>query len=270
MSIPNVPKCSGEGGNTITPSPKKGWCFTINNYTNFDICRIIEIKNAKYIYGIEKGEKGTPHLQGYIHFDKKLRFSHVKDFLGEKAHIEPRKGTIEQAINYCKKDGDFYSNVELWKKKKIILNIPEIYGWQLEIDELVQQPPHPRKIYWRWENLGNFGKSTMMKYLCIKYGALCLSGKAGDMKYGILKYYEKRKEYPKIIVIDIPRSIDIDFISYTGIEEIKNGCFFCPKYESDMMIMESPHIIIFSNEEPFTDKLSIDRWDIKNISQMNI
>lgn len=68
-------------------------------------------------------------------------------------------------------------------------------------------------------------------------------------------------------MIDIPRSVDIDFLSYTGIEEIKNGCFFCGKYESDMVIMPIPHIIIFSNEEPNVDKLSADRWDIKNIRE---
>lgn len=266
MSSP-VPKCSGEEGNTNTSSPKKGWCFTINNFTQEDINDIIKFQNEYfYIYGKETGASGTHHLQGYLHFHKKVRFSQVKAIIN-KAHIEPRKGTKEQAVQYCQKDGDYYTNNKEWQKKKTI-PIPEIYGWQLEIDEIVQHPPHARKIHWRWENTGNFGKSTMIKYLCLKYGAICLSGKAGDMKYGILKYYERKKEYPSIICIDIPRSIDIDYLSYTGIEEIKNGCYFNTKYESEMVIMNTPHIIIFANEEPNIDKLSSDRWDIKNLRNL--
>lgn len=265
----SVPECSGEGGNTISPSPKKGWCFTINNFDDSHLCDIENVPKCKYIYGVEKGASGTPHLQGYIHFMNKMRFNDVKKLLGKQAHIEPRKGTVQQAVEYCQKEGDYYSNYDNWKnKKKKTIPIPEIYGWQLEIDEIVQNPPHARKIHWRWENTGNFGKSTMIKYLCLKYGAICLSGKAGDMKYGILKYYERRKEYPSIICIDIPRSIDIDYLSYTGIEEIKNGCYFNTKYESEMVLMDTPHIIIFANEEPNIDKLSSDRWDIKNLRNL--
>lgn len=264
----SVPKSSGEGGNTTSPSPKKGWCFTINNYTANDIKLIEEFQtNYDFIYGIEKGENGTPHLQGYIHLHEKQRFSNIKSWL-PRAHLEARKGSIMQAVDYCKKDGDYYTNNARWKKKTSIeIPIPEIHGWQLEIDNIIQNPPHARRIYWRWENIGNYGKSTMIKYACLKFNAICLSGKAGDMKYGIMMYYKKWNRYPKTIMIDIPRSVDIDFLSYTGIEEIKNGCFFCGKYESDMVIMPIPHIIIFSNEEPNVDKLSADRWDIKNIRE---
>lgn len=44
------------------------------------------------------------HWQGYIELSKPCRVSFVKSILGDKsAHIEARKGTADQAIEYCKK-----------------------------------------------------------------------------------------------------------------------------------------------------------------------
>ena len=91
------------------------------------------------------------------------------------------------------------------------------------------------------------------------------SGKSADMKYMIIKYYEKHTKYPETVIFDVPRSIK-DYLSYAGIEEIKNGCFASSKYECDMVIMNTPHVIIFANELPEVDKLSRDRWRIHNLN----
>jgi hypothetical protein len=62
-----------------------------------------------HVIGKEVGEENlVPHLQGYIEFKKALRFSVVKSFLGERCHIEVRKGTRRQAAEYCKKQGQFW------------------------------------------------------------------------------------------------------------------------------------------------------------------
>lgn len=86
-----------------------GFCFTINNYTHADISNINNLPSQSYryiIYGIEQGEQGTPHLQGYIHYQRNVRFSRVKKDL-PRAHIEARKGSIHQAVEYCKKEALF-------------------------------------------------------------------------------------------------------------------------------------------------------------------
>lgn len=95
------------------PSSKRlrNFCFTINNYTDEDIknCDDLHEKGlCKYIiYGKEEAKTGTPHLQGYCELSKQMPFNTVKKLLGGTVHIEPRKGTSEQASVYCKKDGDF-------------------------------------------------------------------------------------------------------------------------------------------------------------------
>ena len=86
------------------------WCFTINNYTEEDEQNLLDkLTPDKVVYAIvgrEKGESGTPHLQGYVYFKRRLNMSTPKARLGKTAHLEPARGTPEQNEQYCSKDGD--------------------------------------------------------------------------------------------------------------------------------------------------------------------
>lgn len=97
----------------------RNWCFTlfgdenvtgilpgaylksIENITNKKgdgICRYIIQQREKC------PESGKIHIQGYAEFVSPVRFSVLQKHFGEKCHCEPRKGTQEEAINYCKKE----------------------------------------------------------------------------------------------------------------------------------------------------------------------
>lgn len=90
-------------------SKARNYCFTINNYTDADEealkSWVTDLLAAYVVYGKEVGESGTPHLQGYAEFNKQFRLTELKK-LHATAHWEERKGTREQAVNYCKKDGE--------------------------------------------------------------------------------------------------------------------------------------------------------------------
>lgn len=59
------------------------------------------------LYGYEKcPTTGRNHLQGYVCFKKKQKLSALKK-LDATAHFEVRRGTIQQAIDYCKKEGRY-------------------------------------------------------------------------------------------------------------------------------------------------------------------
>lgn len=88
----------------------RNWCFTINNWSEEDVDILTKLEDDKIIqwviFGKEVGDNGTPHLQGYVEFNKAFTLGGLKK-LHKTAHWEPRKGTREQAVVYCKKDGDW-------------------------------------------------------------------------------------------------------------------------------------------------------------------
>ncbi len=87
----------------------KHWVLTLNNPTKRDSETVkrpgTEGSLLDYlILGKEKGEDGTKHLQGYCVFKNRVRLSGVKK-IWPRAHLEIRKGTPKEAMDYCKKEG---------------------------------------------------------------------------------------------------------------------------------------------------------------------
>lgn len=250
-------------GNT-KPKPKqesdaKMWCFTINNYTEEELNKLVQSLNSddKYVIGKEVGKEGTPHLQGYIKFYRKCRLTALKK-LNERAHWEKCKGNEKDNVKYCTKDGKYVTNMEISKPLKLIKD-EQLYVWQKEIVAMVKEEPDDRSIYWYWEPNGRIGKTQFSKYLSAKYKAIPIEGKKSDILYCAAMFESE------IYIMDIERSAE-DYVSYAAIEKIKNGYYMCAKYESRPVIRNSPHLIVFANFEPDLDKLSLDRWHVKELS----
>ena len=256
-------------GNTITKSkqvnPSKYWCFTLNNYKKEDLKKI-SVKVLRYCIGEEVGKKGTPHLQGYIEFDKRQRPMGVfKEY--KNIHWEKRIATAAEAAAYCRKDGKFITNIKYKKEVKVLkdnlLNI-----WEKEILRILDQEPDDRTIYWFKSKCGT-GKTTFCKYLVMKKGAIVLGGKSADMKNGIITYKNQNDDCdPEIILVNLPKTFDTNYLSYTGIEECKDMMFYSGKYEGGMVCGNCPHLIIFSNEMPDLDNIGVDRWKVYDIDTL--
>ena len=261
-----------KSGNTRQISPSKYWCFTLNNYSSDDLKKLDECNSVdKYIFQEEVGETGTPHLQGFVQFDNRVRPKNIVDF-SKAAHWEKKKGTIAQNIAYCSKTSSrkpeslpFCRGFVLPKSPRIITVLRE---FQKTIVDKIREVPDDRTIHWFWESRGKIGKSSLTRYLVFHHNALVCSGKATDMKYLIVKYYEKHGSYPELIVFDVPRTSE-KFLSYQGIEEIKNGCFANTKYECDTVLIDFPHVVVFANFPPETSKMSADRWSVVNLRPMD-
>lgn len=93
--------------NATRRSKAKNWCFTWNNYPE-NYASYFPIQDASYtVFGLEVGESGTKHLQGYIQFKRQRLFSTVRRLFDGSAHWEVQRGSAKQASDYCKKDGEY-------------------------------------------------------------------------------------------------------------------------------------------------------------------
>lgn len=82
-------------------SQGRAWVFTLNNPTSDELP--LHPKERYVIYQRERGENGTPHLQGYIELTTNSKLGGMKKWLPG-AHFELRRGTRDQARAYCRKE----------------------------------------------------------------------------------------------------------------------------------------------------------------------
>lgn len=79
----------------------RAWCFTINNPD--DVGAPQQWPYKYLVYQLEKGESGTPHLQGFVHMPNPMRLTGMKK-LDARAHWLPAKGSALQNKEYCTKE----------------------------------------------------------------------------------------------------------------------------------------------------------------------
>jgi len=174
-------------------SKARGYCFTLNNYTEDDYNSVICIASTYLIVGKETGESGTPHLQGFVYFENPRAFNAVKKMI-PKAHIEPMKGTAMQASEYCKKDKDFYEKGDIPRQ-----------GTRNDLEEI-------RKV------LQETNKMSEVVKVANSYQAV-------KMAEQILKYHEKPRNWkPKVVWFHGPTGTGKSKLAY---EMLGEDCYTC-------------------------------------------
>lgn len=90
--------------------PARSYCFTLNGTERplpdaEDLLGRIEgCRHFRYvIFQLEIGPTGNRHYQGYVEFSKPVRYNDLKD-AATGCHVEIRRGTRQQARDYCRKD----------------------------------------------------------------------------------------------------------------------------------------------------------------------
>jgi hypothetical protein len=81
----------------------RNWCFTINNWTQSDLFAVDMLLKQKATYGCysqEIGEKGTPHIQGFVHLGNALSLEYMKKSLS-RSHLIVSNGTPQENRIYC-------------------------------------------------------------------------------------------------------------------------------------------------------------------------
>lgn len=121
------------------------WVFTLNNYVDEEVNRIINVFEGPYVrYGIigrEVGEAGTPHLQGFVLLNGVKRLRGVKALLSDRAHFEVARGSSDQAAEYCKKDGDYTERGSFPERQGRRSDLDRCFIWATEYEATHGHPP---------------------------------------------------------------------------------------------------------------------------------
>lgn len=143
--------------------------------------------------------------------------------------------------------------------------------WQAQVMAMLTPDPDDRTIIWIGDPVGNHGKSKLMKWLRFQSDVDCARvpmGSATQIKTSVIE-----KGPHRVYMVDLPRTVGkeerIQEI-YSALEELKNGWVESAMYgKAAELLMEPPHVIIFSNGFPTLSHMSHDRWRVYRIFTAN-
>lgn len=231
--------------------------WAVTSWGTYDTTYVSLLNSGwKFVIGRETcPTTGKEHNQIYIEHEHPIDFNALKEVLGKDAHLEVCKGSKEENIKYCIK-GDDYKMKGLFYEQPSVIKI--LRPWQEKIYQEMMGVPNDRTINWIVDIEGNGGKTAFAKYCLYHRLAMYLtSGKANDIKNLVLNLKECRD-----FIIDLSRSVE-EHVSYTVLEELKNGVIVSGKYEGGIKMISTPHVYVFANFEPCRSKLSLDRWNVR-------
>lgn len=138
----------------------------------------------------------------------------------------------------------------------------DLNDWQRELAESLGVEADDRTVSFYVDEAGGKGKSFFQRHYISEHPEevqLLSSGKRDDIAHAI----DPSKH---IFLFNIPRG-GMEFLQYTILEQLKDRVVFSPKYNSTTkFLMRKPHVIVFCNEYPDLNKMTMDRYDIKDMS----
>jgi len=235
-------------------NPAKTWKFVITKPTDDDVEHFKNVCNEHTSWSIFS--RKDDQIYGYLSFNEKTRF-HSK--IGSRENVEasvyngdsPKK-LKTKAFEICLTDEVVFnrnmSSSNSDGKKPTTHTREELYDWQLELVEILEEPCawNDRTIYWRHGDV-NIGKTQFAKYLCHNLGAVVIGGQHRHMLAQVQNF-----DAPIYVVL---LSYGDEKVSYRAIEQIKDGLFTsafgCEN--NKMTIRDAPHMLIIGNEPPDTE-----------------
>jgi len=246
--------------------------FVINNYTELEVSQVSQSISEickKAVFGLEVGESGTPHIQGYISLKKKMRITELAKIAGF-ARASFRKVRNENAlIEYCQKENCCF---KLGFKKTVRI-VETLRPWQLKVETSCKQTPDERTINWIYDPDTNNGKTTFTKYMVVKHKAMFFTGgKKADIACQLALEEKGGRDLNDNMIVLFNFGFEEDEIDYKVFENLKDGLISSSKYKSSGLCFNNPHIWIMSNQLPNERIISnrINVWKIWKIEENDL
>lgn len=143
----------------------------------------------------------------------------------------------------------------------VVLRVGEPREWQRNLEEELLGPADDRTITFYIDHTGNTGKSWFIDWFLTNHPSvtqLMTVGKAADVAFDI----DPTKH---IVLVDVSRG-GMQYLSYRLLEQIKGRRVFSTKYGSTWKFYtEQTHVVVFTNEDPDMNALSVDRYVIRHL-----
>lgn len=175
--------------------------------------------------------------------------------------VTDRKDLREAFSTVCAQYPGFVESYIRDQHEPPVVESHPLRDWQQQLVDSTADEVNPRTITFVVDVEGNSGKSWLATYMettLNKIVQVMKPGRYADMAYGYV-------EETEVFILDCPRSKQGDYIQYDFLEAVKDGRMFSMKYESRMKRFKPPHVIVFMNQAPDMEKLSMDRYNIINI-----
>ena len=248
---------------------------------------------TKFVFQLETGERNKQHWQCCFLTKKRVRqtalLKQMSNFLNRKQSqftLQKQDGSWADNVKYCTKaesrvEENFYSNfrINVYSAKDIqCMDKPNRRPFQQSIVDLIMDPtetyflePDDRTIYWLYDPPGSSGKSKVSKWFLHHY-------EAETAEFTINTDNQLRSAAigagPKdVIFVDLGRSVKsqaayVDKVAniMSVVEDLKNGKLVSAFYgQYSVLLMDPPHVFVFSNEPCPIQLLSRDRWSLHTI-----
>lgn len=223
-----------------------------------------------YMFQLEKGETtGTYHFQGTMNLKERVRPKalaiKLNDIFKGIRVVATSTNGVKALQEYCMKDDTRVQGP--WSDSPVYRgqDLPtELLPYQKQLEMYILGQVNPREIIWIYDIFGNSGKSIWAKYMYFHHKVMKLTW--GDTSNMINVIYKTGAQ--RAYIFDLSRTKPKAFSNqdlYSAIEDIKNGYIVNSKYETGILTMNPPHIVVLANHLPDTTAISADRWNILSL-----
>lgn len=230
----------------------------------------------KYVFQLERGETGYEHYQGRVQLQKKMRLVQIKQALDyEQIHLSPTTNITKAngKFDYVMKeqtkidgpwtDQDNQEDVYIPRQYRLT----KLFDWQQQLydDVMEDLKVSTRNIFCLVDINGGIGKTTFALYLTCHKKAEYIPP-MNDAKDIMRMIYDLPPT--TMYIVDLTRSMRKDklFGLFSAIEQIKNGYIYDDRYSFKRRFIDTPGMIIFTNDYPDTELVSSDRWKLCTVT----
>lgn len=200
---------------------------------------------------------------GYRHWQIRLETSNHHFF--EWCQVNLPTAHVEEASaeggDYERKSGDFISSNDTPQIRSVRFGVLRPAQKKI-LEEVNDQGDREIDVY--LDPNGNHGKTWLSIYL-FERGRGLVVPRASTTAEKLSAYVCSAYNGEEYIIIDIPRSRKLTPELYEALEELKDGLVYDHRYHGQCRDIRGAKLIVFTNTELDTKKLSHDRWRLHGI-----